>query len=100
MVSANALILVRVSEATRGFATTLPAVDRATGRQLWTRPQTSILGARDGLVVVEEMPDPGRIIEVTEGQAPDLIVNRAANGPPAARNRAPDMGLWLTWQRR
>ncbi|GAB3872890.1 hypothetical protein [Dactylosporangium cerinum] len=81
MVSATALILIRHFRGDRGYTTTLTAVDQATGRQLWTRPRTSVLGTRGGLVVAEEMTDPGRITTIAMGESPDLTVNQAADGP-------------------
>ncbi|GAA3188619.1 PQQ-binding-like beta-propeller repeat protein [Dactylosporangium siamense] len=81
MLGATALILVRQFNVNRGYTTTLTAVDQATGRQLWTRPRTSVLGTHGGLVVAEEMTDPGRVITVATSETPDLTVNQALSRP-------------------
>ncbi|MEV0127149.1 PQQ-binding-like beta-propeller repeat protein [Dactylosporangium sp. NPDC050688] len=69
--SAGALILVRHGESNRGFSSTLIALDPATGRQLWTRPQAALVGTRDDLVVVEDLPDQDEAVGSAEAEAPD-----------------------------
>ncbi|MEV4514069.1 hypothetical protein AB0K00_34550 [Dactylosporangium sp. NPDC049525] len=83
-VGASTLIMIRYSNADRGYTTTLTAVDKATGQQLWTRPRMSFNGTSGGgLIVVEEMPDPGKIIEVAEGEEPpDPSINDAGDPQP------------------
>jgi hypothetical protein len=81
-VGTGALIMIRYSNADRGYTNTLTAIDLATGRQLWTRPQTSLIGTGAGLVVVEETPEPARVVEITEEQQQDLTVNDAGDPQP------------------
>lgn len=69
--STGALILVRYGEPNRGFSSTLIALDPATGRTLWTRPQAALVGTHDDLVVVEDLPDQDETAEVAEDEAPD-----------------------------
>ncbi|MEV0560109.1 PQQ-binding-like beta-propeller repeat protein [Dactylosporangium sp. NPDC050588] len=83
-VSAGALILMRYSDTDNGFSTTLTVVDSATGRQLWSRQNASLIGTRDNLVIVEQQPEQRRIVVFTpeEQQQPDPRVNHAWDGPP------------------
>lgn len=82
-VGTRVLILIRHSNADRGYTSTLTALDLATGRQLWTRPQASLVGTGNGVVVVEDMPDPGRFVEFVEGEElPDPTINDAGDLRP------------------
>ncbi|GAA3188626.1 PQQ-binding-like beta-propeller repeat protein [Dactylosporangium siamense] len=77
------LIMIRHSESDRGYTSTLTGLDLATGRQLWTRPRTGLTGTAGGLLVVEDMPDPGKIIEIVEGgELPDPTINHAGDPQP------------------
>lgn len=84
--STGALILVRHADTERSFSSTLVALDPATGRRLWTRPQAVLVGTHDDLVVVEDLPAQDRVVEFTEGGAPEATdpqVNHA--GRPLQR---------------
>lgn len=82
-VGATALMLIRYDYTTSAFASSITALDTATGRQLWTRPRTVFIGANGGLVVVEEMIVPERVIQIPAGEEmPDLTVNDAGDQQP------------------
>jgi hypothetical protein len=77
------LVMIRHSEADRGYTSTLTGLDLATGRQLWTRPRSALVGTAGGRLVVEDMPDPGKIIEFVEGEElPDPTINDAGDPQP------------------
>ena len=69
--------------ASRATPAPSPASTLATGRQLWTRPRSALVGTAGGRLVVEDMPDPGKIIEFVEGEElPDPTINDAGDPQP------------------
>ncbi|MFF5226813.1 PQQ-binding-like beta-propeller repeat protein [Dactylosporangium sp. NPDC000521] len=82
-VSAGALVLTRFSDEEAVFNSTLTVIDSATGRQLWTRQNTALVGTRDNLVVVEQLSiEQRKIVVYTPEAAPDPSVNHAGERSP------------------
>ncbi|MET7425880.1 hypothetical protein [Dactylosporangium sp. NPDC005555] len=79
---AGALILVHYGIEDRGFSSTITVLDPDTGRQLWTRQNSAFVGSRDGLVVVQEMGAPEKVVDLPVGEERDPAVNHAADVPP------------------
>jgi hypothetical protein len=82
-VNAKVLLVAQYSSADLGYSSTLTAFETTTGRRLWTLPRMALLGTGRGLIVVEEMIEPDRVVEFPAGmQPPDPTVNDAGDPQP------------------
>jgi outer membrane protein assembly factor BamB len=87
--SAGALILVRHTNDDSGHVSTIAAVDLATGRELWTRQGVALIGVHDDRVLIQELPEQARPVEVIEEEAAEPVdVDQSVNdaGPPQPRH--------------
>lgn len=80
-VAAGALILSQYTSDDTGFTAIVTAVDALTGRPLWTKQGISLYGARDGLIVAEEIIPSPRTVVVAGGEQPDFSINHADETP-------------------
>ncbi len=82
-VNTRVLLVVQHSNEERGYSSTLTAIELATGRRLWVLPRMALIGTGDGVVVVEEMTEPGKVVEIPAGEEPpDPTVNDAGDPQP------------------